>query len=57
MALMDAYSLHRDVKSTDDRTSEKACNSLRSAFMDPLEIQIFEKSKKASEQLDIWLRY
>lgn len=57
MALMDSYSLHRDDKSTDDRTSEKGCNSLRSAFMDPLEVQIFEKSNKASEELDSWLRY
>ncbi|CAL8082573.1 unnamed protein product [Orchesella dallaii] len=55
IAMADSYSLHRSVKSTDD-ISNQLGNSLKFHNMDPLEVEIFNNSKNASEELDDWLR-
>lgn len=49
----DAYSLNRDLKSTDD-TISKESGTLNFHHMDPLELQIFNDSKQASATLDQW---
>jgi len=56
IGMFDAYSLNRDMKSTDDCTSNNVGNTLRYHYMDPLETKIFNDSKHASEELDSWLR-
>lgn len=55
IAMADSYSLNRDVKSTDEMTNNLG-NMLRCSYMDPLEVKLFNDSKKASEELDSWLR-
>ncbi|ODN03421.1 DNA replication complex GINS protein PSF3 [Orchesella cincta] len=55
IAMADSYSLHRDVKSTDE-VSNQMGNMLKFHHMDPLELQIFNDSKAASEDLDDWLK-